>query len=285
MTPEGDIDGRPDRDRSDPDASRFRPTRPRPWGPEVASAGGWSSGDYAVVGTTLQIVGEELCEALDLRGPKVLDVAAGNGNVDACRSAPLVRRRLDRLRPGAAGARPEARRAEGWQIEFSEADAEALPFADASFDVVMSTFGIMFTPNQDRAAAEMMRVCKPRRQDRARQLDAGGLHRTGLQDSRQLLAAAGRRQIAGAVGNARAARRLVRRGRRIDQREVAHLHVPLSLAGALPRRVQDLLRPGAEGVRGAAAGEQEELEEDLHALIVRMNRSGDGTMVVPSEYF
>jgi ubiquinone/menaquinone biosynthesis C-methylase UbiE len=122
----------------------------------------WSSGDYAVVGTTLQIVGEQLCEALDLRaGQTVLDVAAGNGNVTlaAARrgaevtSTDYVPALLERGRARAA--------AEGLNITMKEADAEALPFADASFDVVVSTFGVMFTPNQDKAAAELIRVCKP----------------------------------------------------------------------------------------------------------------------------
>src|SRR5436190_3195678 len=121
----------------------------------------WSSGDYAVVGTTLQIVGEELCEALDLRaGRKVLDVAAGNGMVSlaAARrwcevvSTDYVPSLLERGRARAS--------AEGLTIEFREADAEALPFADGSFDTVVSTFGVMFTPNQDKAAAELLRVCK-----------------------------------------------------------------------------------------------------------------------------
>ena len=121
----------------------------------------WASGDYAVVGATLQIVGETLCEAMDLRaGQKVLDVAAGNGNVTlaAARrwcdvtSTDYVPALLDRGRARSA--------AEGWAIDFREADAEALPFKDDSFDAVVSTFGVMFTPNQDKAAAEMLRVCK-----------------------------------------------------------------------------------------------------------------------------
>src|ERR1700752_176012 len=125
--------------------------------------GAWSSGDYAVVGTTLQIVGEELCEALDLRpGSKVLDVAAGNGNVTlaAARrwcdvtSTDYVPALLERGRERAA--------AERLIVEFREADAEALPFAPASFDVVVSTFGVMFTPDQDKAAGELARVCNPR---------------------------------------------------------------------------------------------------------------------------
>src|SRR6187551_416672 len=123
----------------------------------------WSSGDYAIVGTTLQIVGEELCEAMDIRaGSKVLDVAAGNGmaSMAAARrwcevtSTDYVPDLLERGQARAA--------AEGWQLEFREADAENLPFDDNSFDTVLSTFGVMFTPNQDRAATELMRVCKPK---------------------------------------------------------------------------------------------------------------------------
>src|ERR687896_508881 len=109
--------------------------------------GAWSSGDYAVVGTTLQIVGETLCEALDLRaGQKVLDVAAGNGNATlaAARrwcevtSTDYVPALLERGRARAA--------ADGLTVEFMEADAEALPFADRTFDAVVSTFGVMFAP-------------------------------------------------------------------------------------------------------------------------------------------
>jgi ubiquinone/menaquinone biosynthesis C-methylase UbiE len=142
-------------------------TKPAPAGPDLAAIkqrqqGAWSSGDYAIVGTTLQIVGEQLCETLDLRpGSKVLDVAAGNGNVTlaAARrwcevtSTDYVPALLERGRERAA--------AEGLTVDFREADAEALPFTDASFDVVVSTFGVMFTADQDKAAGELIRVCKP----------------------------------------------------------------------------------------------------------------------------
>ena len=121
----------------------------------------WSSGDYAIVGTTLQIVGEDLCETLDLRpGSKVLDVAAGNGNATlaAARrwcdvtSTDYVRALLNNGRDRAA--------AERLKVDFREADAENLPFADKSYDVVMSTFGVMFTADHDKAAGEMLRVCR-----------------------------------------------------------------------------------------------------------------------------
>ena len=121
----------------------------------------WGSGDYAVIGTTLQIVGEQLAEACDLRfDERVLDVAAGNGNATlaAARrgcivtSTDYVRDLLDR------GA--ERARAERFEVTFQAADAEALPFADESFDAVLSTFGVMFAPDQARAASEMARVCR-----------------------------------------------------------------------------------------------------------------------------
>ena len=124
--------------------------------------GAWASGDYAVVGTTLQIVGEQLAEACDLRfDERVLDVAAGNGNATlaaarrgcAVTSTDYVASLLER------GA--ERAHAERLQVTFQEADAEALPFADASFDAVLSTFGVMFTPDQATAASELARVCRP----------------------------------------------------------------------------------------------------------------------------
>ena len=120
----------------------------------------WSSGDYAVIGTTLAITGELLCEAVDLRaGQQVLDVAAGNGNatIAAARrwaevtSTDYVPALLERGR-----AKAEAERL---SVAFQQADAEELPFADASFDVVLSVFGVMFTPNQEQAASELLRVC------------------------------------------------------------------------------------------------------------------------------
>jgi ubiquinone/menaquinone biosynthesis C-methylase UbiE len=122
----------------------------------------WAAGDYAVIGTTLQIVGELLAEACDLRfDERVLDVAAGNGNVTlaaarrGCQvvSTDYVPALLDR------GA--ERARAERLEVEFCFADAEDLPFEDASFDAVLSTFGVMFAPDHAAAAQELVRVCRP----------------------------------------------------------------------------------------------------------------------------
>ena len=121
----------------------------------------WASGDYAVIGTTLSLTGELLCEAVNVRpDQRVLDVAAGNGNATlaAARrwanvtSTDYVPALLERGRIRAA--------AERLPVQFQEADAEQLPFADGSFDVVLSVFGVMFTANQEQAAAELLRVCR-----------------------------------------------------------------------------------------------------------------------------
>ncbi len=141
----------PVRDSAQPDLATLK----------TRQQGTWASGDYAVVGTTLQIVGEQLCESLDVRaGQKVLDVAAGNGNA----SLAAARRWCDVVStdyvPALLGRARERAAAERLKIEFQEADAEALPFPDGGFDAVVSTFGVMFTPDQDKAAAELARVCR-----------------------------------------------------------------------------------------------------------------------------
>jgi len=121
----------------------------------------WSSGDYAIIGTTLQIVGESLAEACDLRfDERVLDVAAGNGNATLA----AARRGCDVTSTDYVGALLERgaqrAKAEGLDVKFEVADAEALPYKDSRFDAVVSTFGVMFAPDHARAASEMARVCR-----------------------------------------------------------------------------------------------------------------------------
>ncbi len=122
----------------------------------------WASGDFGVVGTTLQIVGESLCEAVDLRaGSRVLDVACGNGNASLAAArrwchvtgVDYVPMLIEQARVRAA--------AERLPVTFQVGDAESLDFPDVSFDYVLSTFGVMFAPDQTRAASELVRVCKP----------------------------------------------------------------------------------------------------------------------------
>ncbi|MHB1092961.1 class I SAM-dependent methyltransferase [Thiobacillus sp.] len=121
----------------------------------------WASGDYAIVGTTLQIVGEHLAEAVDLRaGEQVLDVAAGNGNATLAAARRFAYVTSTDYVPELLAKGAERARANGLEVRFQTADAEDLPFADGAFDVALSTFGVMFAPDQDRAARELTRVVR-----------------------------------------------------------------------------------------------------------------------------
>ena len=245
----------------------------------------WSSGDYAVIGTTLQIVGEELCEALDVRsGQRVLDVAAGNGNA----SLAAARRWCDVVAsdyvPALLERARERARADRLDIEFREADAEALPFPDASFDVVVSVFGVMFTPDQDRAAAEMTRVCmRGGKIGLANWTPDGFIGQVFKTIGKHVPPAPGARSPALWGTRARIAElfepsatsvALMQRDFVFRYRSPAHwLEVFKSYYGPVLKTFA-ALDPGAQAA----------LEGDLLALIGRFNRSTDGSMVVPSEY-
>jgi ubiquinone/menaquinone biosynthesis C-methylase UbiE len=247
--------------------------------------GAWSSGDYAIVGSTLQIVGEELCEALDLHaGGRVLDVAAGNGNATLaaarrwCRvvSTDYARSLLERGKLRAA--------ADGLSVEFREADAEALPFADATFDAVLSTFGVMFTPNQDRAASELIRVCM-----------SGG--KIGLANWTpdgfigQLFKTLGK-YLPPPAGSKSPA--LWGTQARIDEmfgssaHEITAERRHFVFRYRSPEHFLEIFRtyygPVLKAFAALDTGKQDSLKRDILALIATLNRSGDDTMVVPSEY-
>jgi ubiquinone/menaquinone biosynthesis C-methylase UbiE len=247
--------------------------------------GAWSSGDYAVVGTTLQIVGESLCEALDLRsGQKVLDVAAGNGNASlaaARRWCPVtstdyVPALLERGRERAAADR--------FDIEFREADAEALPFAAGSFDVVVSTFGVMFTPDQDRAAAELVRVCK-----------AGG--KIGLANwTPESFIGQVFKTIGKHVPPPAGVKSPALWGTRTRIAELFEPHASsittesrhFTFRYRSPEHWLEVFRtwygPMLKAFAALAPTAQAALAGDLIELIRRFNRPADGSMVVPSEY-
>ncbi len=129
---------------------------------KTVQQGVWSKGDFAKVAARMAIVGEQLCEAVEVTpGDRVLDVACGSGNVAlaaARRFTDVVG--LDYV-PELLEHGRERAKVEGLEVEFVEGDAEALPFDDASFDVVLSTYGAMFAPNQQRTADELLRVCRP----------------------------------------------------------------------------------------------------------------------------
>jgi SAM-dependent methyltransferase len=147
-----------------PSSARFTNVAAKPLDLEAVKArqrAMWATGDFAVIGTTLQIVGESLCEAVDLAsGSRVLDVACGNGNATLAAARRFCRTiGLDYVPELLARARERAA-AERLSIEFVEGDAESLPFPAGSFDAVLSTFGVMFAPNQARTADELLRVCE-----------------------------------------------------------------------------------------------------------------------------
>jgi ubiquinone/menaquinone biosynthesis C-methylase UbiE len=245
----------------------------------------WSSGNYAVVGTTLQIVGEELCEALDLgAGRKVLDVAAGNGMVSlaAARrwcnvvSTDYVASLLDHGRARAL--------AEGLPIEFKEADAEALPFADGSFDVVVSTFGVMFTPNQDKAAAELLRVCKSGGQIGLTNWTPDGFIGQMFKTLGKYLPPPAAAKSPLLWGTRARLTEMFEPASTWIKTEPRHFNFRYRSAEHFVEVFRTYYGPMLKAFSALEVSQQTRLENDLYDLIARMNKAGDGTMVVPSEY-
>jgi ubiquinone/menaquinone biosynthesis C-methylase UbiE len=247
--------------------------------------GAWSSGDYAVIGTTLQIVGEELCEALDVRsGQKVLDVAAGNGNA----SLAAARRWCDVVATDYVPALLERAReraaAERLPIDSREADAEALPFPDGSFDVVVSTFGVMFTPDQDRAAAELVRVCRHGGKiGLASWTPEGFIGQLFRTIGRHVPPSPGARSPALWGTRERLAELFERHASSIKS---AQRHFVFRYRS--PQHWLEIFKtyygPVLKTFAALEPAAQAALERDLVGLIGQFNRAGDGTMVVPGEY-
>ena len=245
----------------------------------------WSSGNYAVVGTTLQIVGEELCEALDLgAGRKVLDVAAGNGMVSlaAARrwcnvvSTDYVASLLERGRARAL--------AEGLPIEFREADAEALPFADGSFDAIVSTFGVMFTPNQDTAAAELLRVCKSGGQIGLTNWTPDGFIGQMFKTLGKYLPPPAAAKSPLLWGTRARLTEMFGPASTWIKTEPRHFNFRYRSAEHFVEVFRTYYGPMLKAFSALEVPQQTRLEKDLYDLIARMNKAADGTMVVPSEY-
>lgn len=245
----------------------------------------WSSGDYALIGTTLQIVGEDLCEALDLRaGQRVLDVAAGNGNA----SLAAARRWCDVVASDYVPALLEGAReraaAERFAMEFREADAEALPFQDASFDAVVSTFGVMFTPDQERAAAEMVRVCRPGGKiGLANWTPEGFIGQLFKTIGKHLPPPAGAKSPALWGTRARIAELFEPQAASV---KTAQRHFVFRYRS--PEHWLEVFRtyygPVLKTFAALEPAAQSALQRDLLELVGSHNRSGDASMVVPSEY-
>jgi SAM-dependent methyltransferase len=245
----------------------------------------WASGDYAAVGTTLQIVGETLAEAADIRaGERVLDVAAGNGNATlaAARrfahviSTDYVPSLLDKGRARA--------HAEGLAVEFQVADAEALPFADGSFDAVLSTFGVMFAPDQARAASELLRVTRPGGRIGlanwtpesfiGRLFKLIGSHVPPPAGLKSPVLWGSEARLTELFGEHAAGMRCERR--RFNFRYASPAH--------WIQIFRDFYGPTHKAFAALDANGQRALERDLTTLLEQMNTAGASSLVVPSEY-
>jgi ubiquinone/menaquinone biosynthesis C-methylase UbiE len=245
----------------------------------------WASGDYAVIGTTLQIVGEQLAEACDLRwDERVLDVAAGNGNATLAAARRGCRVVSTDYVPGLLDRGAERARAERLEVDFQVADAEALPFEDASFDAVLSTFGVMFAPDQPRAATEMARVCRPGgRIGLANWTPDSLVGRMFKAIGKQIPPPPGVQSPAlwGSEGHLRtlfgdraAAIGVTPRVFKFRYRSAAHfIEVFRTWYGPVHKAFAAL--PPEKG---------QELERDLTELLEGLNQGGSGSLVVPSEY-
>jgi len=244
----------------------------------------WSSGDYAIIGTTLQIVGEMLCEAVDLRSnQRVLDVAAGNGNATLA----AARRFADVVSTDYVGALLERGRerakAERLPITFQEADAEALPFPDDSFDVVLSTFGVMFTPNHEQARSELKRVCR-----------SGGKIGLANWTPESFIG-----QLFKTIGNyippAPGMQSPALWGNKVHLDRLFGSKVSIAAESKnfvfrykSPKHWVEIFRlyygPVMKTFAALDAKTGAALEADIYALIDKFNVANDGTLVVPSEY-
>lgn len=245
----------------------------------------WSTGDYGRVGVTLLLMGEMLAESVDLRsGQSVLDVASGNGNA----SLAAARRfcdvtALDYVPMLLEEGRKRAE-AEGLAVDFTEGDAENLPFEDASFDVVLSTLGVMFAPDQEKAAGELLRVVKPKGTigmvNWVPDSYVGDLFRTigkyvppppGIKPPFKWGTEEGLGELLGeGVASLQTRRRsLVWRFRSARH----HVEFMLEFYGPLNKAYGTLDKE-----------QQEAFEDDLISLVERHNRSEDGTVVLHADY-
>jgi ubiquinone/menaquinone biosynthesis C-methylase UbiE len=244
----------------------------------------WASGNYAVIGTSLQIVGESLAEAVDLHaGQTVLDVAAGNGNATLAAARRYCQVTSTDYVPALLEKGRARAMAEGLDVTFLMADAEELPFADAKFDTVLSTFGVMFAPNQDRAAAEMLRVCRPGGKiGMANWTPEGFIGQMFMTMAKHIPPAASVKPPS-----------LWGMEPRIEEMfwmagSIAMTPKVFNFRYLSPAHWVDVFRtlygPVHKAFAALPEAKQAELESELLDLIKRFNKADDGTIVVPSDY-
>jgi SAM-dependent methyltransferase len=267
-----------------------RGEQPGPAAPDLAvikqkQQATWASGDFAVVGTTLQIVGETLAEAADVRaGERVLDVAAGNGNATLAAARRFAKVTSTDYVPALLEKGRARAVAEGVAVDFRVADAEELPFADAAFDVALSTFGVMFAPDHTRAARELLRVVRPGgRIGLASWTPEGFLGDLFRTIARHVPPPAGLRSpmlwgteshLAELFGPHAADIRTERRMFNFRYRSPAHF----------VQVFRDFYGPTHKAFAAVDEERQRALAADMGLLLDRLNVAGRETLVVPGEY-
>jgi ubiquinone/menaquinone biosynthesis C-methylase UbiE len=245
----------------------------------------WASGDFAVIGVTLQIVGESLAEAADVRaGERVLDVAAGNGNATLAAARRFAEVTSTDYVPALLDKGRVRAEAEGLPVHFQVADAENLPFGDGSFDVVLSTFGAMFTPEHDRPAREMLRVVRSGgRIGLANWTPEGFIGRLFKVIGAYVPPPAGLKSpalwgtephIVELFGPRAAQIRCERRHFNFRYRSAAHW----------VQVFRDFYGPTHKAFAALDEAGQRALERDITALLAQMNAGGRTSLVVPGEY-
>lgn len=245
----------------------------------------WASGDFAIIGVTLQIVGESLAEAADIRaGEQVIDIAAGNGNATLAAAHRFARVTSTDYVPALLEKGRARAVAEGLAVEFREADAEALPFADASFDVALSTFGIMFTPNHAQSSREMMRVMRPGgRAGMANWTPQGFIGQLFKTIGQHVPPPAGVKSP-GLWGTEDYLGQLF--GEQAERFEVQRKHFNFRYASAAHwlQVFRDFYGPVHKAFGALDDAGKQALEADLTALLERSNTAGSASLVVPAEY-
>jgi len=245
----------------------------------------WASGDFAVIGTTLQIVGESLAEAADVRaGERVLDVAAGNGNATLAAARRFAQVTSTDYVPALLDKGRERARAEGLSVQFLVADAEDLPFGDDSFDVVLSTYGAMFAPDQAQTAAEMMRVVRSGgRIGMANWTPQGFIGRLFKVIGSYLPPAAGLKSPALWGTEAHLAELFGAQAARIHC-ERKHFNFRYRSAAHWIQIFRDYYGPTHKAFAALDPAGRQSLERDITDLLQQMNVAGPESLVVPGEY-
>ena len=247
--------------------------------------GTWASADFAVVGTTLQIVGEMLAEAVDVRaGERVLDVAAGNGNATLAAARRFATVTSTDYVPALLEKSAARAKAEGLTVSYQVADAEKLPFPDASFDVALSTFGVMFTPQHARSAGELMRVVRPGgRIGLANWTPEGFVGQLFKVIGSFVPPPAGVKSPA-LWGTTAHLEELFGRGASDIRSERRMFNFRYHSPEHFVQIFRDFYGPTHKAFAALDANGQKGLSDGIIALVERMNIGGAGPMVVPGEY-